>query len=395
MTKRIRDVVCPHCGKSFKNNSIRRHLKNVHNLTDVEWIVLSEKSSNSPRRRFPNIPETIIYGYLKRVYDINGGNLNDIWSHQFTTFHRIVTHCREFRDSDYNVFFDSVLPWQKEHPKTCNSRELCSLCFPTEEEFAKKAYHEIMETKNPYYKHGGKFSPFSKNFIGYEGMSDEQKSEAAQKRSREVNDVILHTTSLEYWKKKGYSDEDAKKMLSERQRTFTLEKCIAKYGEEDGKRIYADRQKKWLATLNKRYGDKWEELSASKSPGSCHKFSYESQALFWEIESKRIDKTPRAVFALSGESNNNEFVFHRKNGRKYFLDYCIPELKCVIEYDGGAWHNESTKEYDEARRKEISDNGYRIHVVTDVEYKTDREFTIKQCLDFIEGCKNEFTEKIC
>ena len=46
----------------------------------------------------------------------------------------------------------------------------------------------------------------------------------------------LSETQLDYWiEKKGYNEEEAKIKLSERQSTFSLEKCISKYGEEEGK----------------------------------------------------------------------------------------------------------------------------------------------------------------
>lgn len=385
---RNKDIICPYCGKTFKNNFIRKHLINDHKLTDVEWIVLSEQYSTSRRKRFKDVPVDIMTKYLKRVYDKLGKlERYQIWATQFSTFHRIVTHCRAFIDSDFDQFFNVVLPWQLKHQKICNSKELCSLCHSTNDEYAAKAYHELMEVKNPYYHHGGKFSPFSKNFVGYDGLSDGEKRDAAFKRARENNDNIIHTTSIQYWLNKGYSEEDAKKKLSERQRTFTLEKCVAKYGDEEGRRIYEDRQKRWLNTLNDRYGDKWDELSSKKSPSSPTYFSYESQALFWEIEANRTNKEHKSRFALNGDSRNNELEFERDNGRHYFFDYCIPDIKCVIEYDGSRWHNEETKEYDENRIMEIESKGYRVLNISDVEYKTDRVSTVKKCLDFIHMCE--------
>ena len=41
------------------------------------------------------------------------------------------------------------------------------------------------------------------------------------------------------------------KMLKERQTTFTLDKCIFKYGEIEGQKIFRNRQEKWQETLNK------------------------------------------------------------------------------------------------------------------------------------------------
>ncbi len=152
------------------------------------------------------------------------------------------------------------------------------MCFPDSEEFQKKAYHELMEVKNPYYNHGGKFSPFSKNFVGYENMTDEQKEDAAFNRAKKNNASIVHTTSLEYWLNKGYSEEEAKKKLSERQRTFTLEKCIEKYGEEEGKRIYEDRQRRWIRSLYNRSEQEMFDINKSKCPHipPVNGFSYES-----------------------------------------------------------------------------------------------------------------------
>ena len=45
------------------------------------------------------------------------------------------------------------------------------------------------------------------------------------------------------------TEEQAKNALAERQRTFTLEKCISKYGEEEGLRRFSERQQKWLKSL--------------------------------------------------------------------------------------------------------------------------------------------------
>ena len=185
-------------------------------------------------------------------------------------------------------------------------------------------------------------------------MSDDDKEKAATEAARKNNDSIVHTTSLQYWIDKGYSEDEARAKLSERQRTFTLEKCIAKYGEVEGRRIYEERQRKWIRSLNNRSEQELFEMNKSKCPHTppVNGFSYESQALFWEIECKRGFRQFSSRFALNGEGKNNEFVFERDNGRCFYLDYFIPELKCVIEYDGLHWHNES-KDYDEARRDEI------------------------------------------
>ena len=54
-----------------------------------------------------------------------------------------------------------------------------------------------------------------------------------------------------YWLNKGYSNEEAVKLRSERQNTFSLEKCLKKHGEENGRKIFVQRQNNWQKSLYK------------------------------------------------------------------------------------------------------------------------------------------------
>jgi hypothetical protein len=57
------------------------------------------------------------------------------------------------------------------------------------------------------------------------------------------------TSRVEYWISKGFSPLEAKKKVSERQKTFSKEKCILKYGEKMGGEIFQKRQEKWINSL--------------------------------------------------------------------------------------------------------------------------------------------------
>jgi len=59
-------------------------------------------------------------------------------------------------------------------------------------------------------------------------------------------------TRIEYWLKLGHNFETATKLLHERQKTFSLEKCILKYGKDEGEKRFLNRQKKWISSLNKK-----------------------------------------------------------------------------------------------------------------------------------------------
>jgi len=59
------------------------------------------------------------------------------------------------------------------------------------------------------------------------------------------------TCRIEYWLSKGYSINDAKEKLHNRQLTFSKKKCVEKYGYNDGINRFNQRQKKWVTSLNK------------------------------------------------------------------------------------------------------------------------------------------------
>ena len=68
----------------------------------------------------------------------------------------------------------------------------------------------------------------------------------------------------EYWIKKGFSEEDAIKQVSKDQSTFSLDKCIEKYGEEDGRKRWQERQDKWQNTLKLKSEDEIKKINKNK-----------------------------------------------------------------------------------------------------------------------------------
>lgn len=118
-------------------------------------------------------------------------------------------------------------------------------------------------SNNPGYQHGGRNSPFSKKFIKYENLSEEEKEEKLKETYRRTEESrkenFSHTTTLEYYMyNKGMTREEAEEALSERQATKDLVKLIEKYGEEEGKRRHREITKKWYKSywLNKSVDEK-------------------------------------------------------------------------------------------------------------------------------------------
>ena len=132
-----------------------------------------------------------------------------------------------------------------------------------------KIIERMRGKNNPGYNHGGKLSPFSKNFVKYQDL-DEQEKENIIAQKYEDNSKFMeenphrNPTRIEYYMAQGLSEEDAQKALSKRQSTFSLKICQEKHGEEEGKRIWEERQTKWLNVLDSKTDEEKDEISRKK-----------------------------------------------------------------------------------------------------------------------------------
>lgn len=223
--------------------------------------------------------------------------------------------------------------------------------------------------KNPAYQHGGKFSPFSKNFVKGTENIEATKKRAAKTRLENGN----NSTNIEYWLKKTDGDvEEAQKLLSERQTTFSLEKCIQKHGEEKGRRVWLDRQEKWHKNFKK------------------SNFSKISQELFWSIADK-LDSLEHIYFAQLDENKikndtgkNHELKL--KLERVILPDFINTNTKKIIEFDGVYWHGKighGNKKRIENRDEILIDNGYTILHINEDDYKNNKQGTVDRCLNFL------------
>lgn len=239
----------------------------------------------------------------------------------------------------------------------------------------KQQSERISGDKNPGYQHGGKLSPFSENFVG--GI--DKISETKQKAKRNKHILNKDTTKIEYWLDKTNGDiEKAKELLSKRQSTFSLEKCIDKYGEKMGKQIWLDRQERWHKNYKK------------------SNFSKISQELFWGIV-ENIENLENIYFAeldktkqkdLSGI--NNEFRLKLSN-KVLLPDFIDIKNKKIIEFNGEYWHTVKNKNYsfsenpDNIKQNLLITDGYSVLFITEKDYKNDKQGTITKCLNFLKS----------
>ena len=202
---------------------------------------------------------------------------------------------------------------------------------------------------------------------------------AKKKFKREYN-----TKCIEYWVKKGYSENEAKEIISKNQSTFSLSKCIAKYGEEDGIKIWKERQKKWQIKLH---------LNNNLHVG----YSKISQELFSLLESK----SNRKEYIFYG-SKNNEYSIN-DNGKNYMYDFCDLDKRKIIEFNGDIYHGnpeifketdmpnpfkkgktcKELWEYDNTKKNVANRNSFELLTVWEKDYRLHKNDEINKCLKFL------------
>lgn len=183
-------------------------------------------------------------------------------------------------------------------------------------------------------------------------------------------------TQLRYWVNRGYSQNEAREMLKKRQTTFSLDKCIEKYGKECGIKIFNDRQEKWLNSFPKT------------------NYSKVSQELFIELYKAIKNDFNEIYFATLNDGTILEF----NNGKNYEYtlklknssikpDFFIKDTGKIIEFDGVYWHrkNPENKKREEKRDREIKEAGYDVYHVNESEYYKNPEKVIQDCINLLSN----------
>jgi hypothetical protein len=254
-----------------------------------------------------------------------------------------------------------------------------------DEKYKKMFSEKIKGNKNPNHKDNTteierkSRSPFSKEFINYRGVCNVE-NHISEFVKTSIKDRISDTT-IQYYLNRGYSEEESKIMLSDRQRTFTLEKCIEKWGEEKGNFIWMERQRKWL--------NSYKKVNYSKI----------SQELFISLyeELKSIGFYDKVYFARLDKDNNihNEnrnYEYRLKLEKSYILpDFFIPSLKLIIEFDGTYYHRNTpeNKRREIKRDLDIVNSGYSVLHVSESDYIKNKELIVLRLVNYIIKIKNK------
>lgn len=228
-----------------------------------------------------------------------------------------------------------------------------------------------------------------------------KKSEHIQKMQSVFQEAIRNnpkqyagrtSLELEYWTNRGYSNEEAAFMRKERQRTFTLDKCIAKYGEEIGFDVWRTRNIKWSSKMETMYKN-------GEYTRFC-KHNYSNSELNF-VKDLLTQYTPNNTFYCALPGNKQFFRHFKDEGVTLAYDFVCN--KKIIEFNGDYWHcNPLTYKPDyfhkfmkctaqekwEADKKKIrlaESHGYSVLTIWESDYRQYPETIIKQCIKHLNS----------
>lgn len=295
-----------------------------------------------------------------------------------TAVKAIASHLKLKKDEVHKDW--DLKRYRKEFPNEPIISKKTSQILSEQSKGEKNAMHRTKTTKE--FRQSN--SPCSIEF--YKRKFPNETLKQQQKRLKDFIEGVdyserLTESNLEYWIEKCGGDlEKANRLYKERQRTFTKEKCIEKYGEEKGLEVWRERQEKWSTKMENMYKE--------------GKFSRYNNKTFSKLSMEIIDNLPKE----DAHFNENEFWI-REGQRFYYVDY---ERKGkIIEINGDYWHcnpeiyqsdyfhkNKNMYahqiwDYDNEKLNTLQEKGYQVLVIWEKDFNNDKEGTIRKCLEFL------------
>ena len=190
------------------------------------------------------------------------------------------------------------------------------------------------------------------------------------------------TGQLEYWMAKGFNRDEAKLRVKESQTTFSLDKCIEKYGKEKGQQVFQQRQKKWLASLHENFIQEGD----GRSPSSQFANSI-IQAICGRLQIQVPTK--------------EKYIRDGSTGMAYSYDFTLKQKRKIIEFNGDYWHcnpklyeadyfNKNKQmtaqeiwDYDQVKIELAEQKGYQVLTIWESEWNDDPSRTVERCIQFL------------
>lgn len=395
--------------KLFKSLNIYAYSLDECKRSYIQWIIDSFDISISDNANIRYFVSQQLTNYHKDDYDIFKENFTKflaLKSRKCSADRIMLTHGNKNGPNRILEWKESVktLPENKEKAKRNVSKGLNRYYNNTTPDERKARWKKNQEY---WIKHG-----YDKATSKILASREEEKRKINQLRSITTEDYKERLQSFNhlkvaYWLNKGFSEEEAIRKISERQSTFSLEKCIDKYGPIDGIQLWNERQKRWQKTLNLKTYEEKAEINRKKYNKRRGLASISSLAFFLPlIEILKSDNILNEINYYIGYGDRNEWFLNRGKGNLYFYDFCIRDIKIIIDFHGLAWHynfdtccitnnvlnldEEETKLNDLNRKRVAEELGFIYIIVwerNDKNYKQDLEYVLDRIRSAYKGYK--------
>lgn len=209
--------------------------------------------------------------------------------------------------------------------------------YTNNKSYIMKEFYKIHEAKLPYSK---TIDPDTGEFYTKEKIQILNKINLDKGRQKHIKNLkekkVFTIWQKEYWINKGFSEEEAKNIIYSKMNHNNLKFLISKYGETEGSRRFNKRQEKYKQTCKNKSPEEmreWNIKKVSKQPQRVSKSSIK----FFDECLNRLQK--EGIKFKKVYYNENEWDFwDYETKRIYFYDFCIPEIKILIEYNGIMYH---------------------------------------------------------
>lgn len=370
---------CQICNAEFKSRkSLQMHLRKTHKFSDIqlkEYYDSYLKSNSEGLDPFTG-NETEFIGFTKGYSKFDGSeesNKKKIASSTVEYWVKVKGYSEE----------DAIKYLEDKHKRSTNK--------------ANETKQKLMD-ENPDRRFLGGYGKRKWELVGYSPDEAQRKyEEIRDNREPNLKESLSKVDwsgkrkgQIEYWVDKGYTKDEAKIKVKESQSTFTLEKCISKYGEERGTEVFHERQTKWSNKVESKYKN-----------GDFTRFCKHN----WSKTEETFIKELVKVLSLNDDEyysaiNGKQFCRNFKEVGKT-LAYDFVYKKKIIEFNGDYWHcnpsiyeaeyfNKSLQctakekwEFDKWKNSLIESYGYEVIVIWESEWNENPKQIIDLCIKFI------------
>jgi hypothetical protein len=239
----------------------------------------------------------------------------------------------------------------------------------------------IRPVKKEYWITRGHSEPEAEILAAKEKNSNNLKG-AAMAASRDTDAVRAASHRCkEYWMLRGHSEQEATEIIKKNQCTFSLEKCIEKYGESEGQLIWSERQSKWQETLNSKSIEEIQRIQRAKIAGGYSVSKPETElatvlnSVYNDLESQLVIGTNKKwIFDIARDKKLIEF-----NGTYWHADprFYLPEDDIKGKKAADVWLKDKNK------IKDAEALGYSVLVIWEHDFYQDKQKEIEKCLNFL------------